>query len=213
MNVTGSTAFENYFLSQNSNFQQHPLRIAKPQFTFVSSISDEKLWLTVFRVLNASSIKIECDFDVNTRWEFDLNYDEATKDKIHTVYGPVHSLSEHDDHDFIKLTKSIEGSIIYKCLLKHTGIKDMFTTPKAIVVFKELVIHSINTIAINRSVLNIIDKEEDSLIEFATGVYPLRSMLSHSCAPNVLCTSSGKKTVFTILKSIKAGEQLFDNYV
>lgn len=84
INVTGSKAYDTYFLSQNSNFQQHILRVAEPAFTFITSKSDETLWLEVFRLLNASSTEIESDFNVDSRSEF---FEKNSVDIVTNVFG------------------------------------------------------------------------------------------------------------------------------
>lgn len=57
INVTGSKSFNNLFLSQYSNFQQHPLVLGMGKS--FDWYSDEYLWLAVFRVMNASYTKID----------------------------------------------------------------------------------------------------------------------------------------------------------
>lgn len=52
VNVTGSKRFGNFFVSQISNFQQHPLRFGH-SFPYTS---DENLWSAVLRVMNASFV-------------------------------------------------------------------------------------------------------------------------------------------------------------
>lgn len=84
VNVTGSRAFDNYFVRQNSNFQQHSIRAAEPQFTFINSKSDEILWRAVCQVLNASITEIECDFNVSSRWEF---FEKNSVDLVTNVFG------------------------------------------------------------------------------------------------------------------------------
>lgn len=45
-----------------------------------------------------------------------------------------------------------------------------------------------------------------------TGGYPFCSMLNHHCSPNVSRTFIDEKNVLIVQRSIKRGEQLFDNY-
>lgn len=65
------------------------------------------------------------------------------------------------------------------------------------------------------------DEEFDELkgLAYKTGVtswgsgsYPFISMLNHSCAPNVSRVFVGNKNVVFVQRSIKKGDQLFDNY-
>jgi len=57
INVTGSESFDNFFLSQRSNFQQHPIVLGMGKSFHYRS--DEYLWLAVFGVMNASYTKVK----------------------------------------------------------------------------------------------------------------------------------------------------------
>lgn len=50
INITNNVTYKNVFQSWNPNFQQHQLRLGTP-FMFYT---DEELWLTVFRLMNAT---------------------------------------------------------------------------------------------------------------------------------------------------------------
>lgn len=49
-------------------------------------------------------------------------------------------------------------------------------------------------------------------ISYASGIYPFCSMLNHSCVLNVERFYKNKQMVLVAVRSIKAGEQIFDNY-
>lgn len=140
---------------------------------------------------------------------FSCNYNDKRL-RASNAYGPVHFLSEKNNNSLEELSACVAASLIYQPLLENTELNEMFCTSKSVGVFKELVLHNIKTLAISRSGSIIIDG--DLLKEFARGVHPFRSMLSHSCAPNMCIASSEKKMVFTVSRPINAGEQLFDNY-
>lgn len=44
------------------------------------------------------------------------------------------------------------------------------------------------------------------------GMYPFRSLLNHACVPNIASSTYGNQLVVTVIKPIKAGEQIFDCY-
>lgn len=134
------------------------------------------------------------------------NYNNKSKDS----YGPVYCLSEGQYNAFDEFTCCITASLIYQPLLEHTEFKNTFTTTKAITTLKELALHTMKTMAINRTRSILLDG--NLLKNFAIGCHPLRSMLSHSCSPNMVTSSYKNTMVFTVSKPIKAGEQLFDNY-
>lgn len=56
-NVTDCETYDSYFPSLNSNFQQHQLRLGK-RFDYPTT---EGLWLTIFRLMNASFVIVSVD--------------------------------------------------------------------------------------------------------------------------------------------------------
>lgn len=54
-NLTGSEAYENFFISQSSNLKGHPVRLGAPFHYY----NNEQLWLAVFRVMNVSFVVVE----------------------------------------------------------------------------------------------------------------------------------------------------------
>jgi len=46
----------------------------------------------------------------------------------------------------------------------------------------------------------------------SSGAYAFLSLLNHSCAPNTLRIYDGTKAYLFVLRPIKAGEALYDNY-
>lgn len=137
---------------------------------------------------------------------FSCNYNNKAKNS----YGPVHGLVEKHYDIFGEFVNCIVASLIYHPLLEHAEFKNMFTTTKAISTLKELALHTTKTMVINRSKSILLDG--NLLKNFAVGIHPFRRMLSHSCANNMMITSYDKSMVYTALRPIKAGEQLFDNY-
>ena len=48
--------------------------------------------------------------------------------------------------------------------------------------------------------------------DIGAGVYPFLSLVNHSCNPNVVRHSVGHVTVLRVLRSIRSGQELLDNY-
>lgn len=78
-NVTGTKSFENIFLSKNCNFHQHPIRTAILKNTWSQNSKDslnyelanEKLWRSVFHVLNASVAAVQVNYNMEPSQMFD----------------------------------------------------------------------------------------------------------------------------------------------
>lgn len=84
INVTNDN-FDNFFLKQNSNFQQHPLRVGTPYPSLNSD--NKKLWKVIFDVLNASMIRTqgpESNISVLARSQL---FDNDTMDIVMFLYA------------------------------------------------------------------------------------------------------------------------------
>lgn len=57
INVAASESYDDFFLNQNCNFQQHTLRLGEPY----NRLSDEKLWLVIFSLVNATFVTVGSD--------------------------------------------------------------------------------------------------------------------------------------------------------
>lgn len=55
INITAT--YKTFFSGQRANFNQHPLRVARSQYSF-----NEKMWMTIFDVMNASSIDVQNNY-------------------------------------------------------------------------------------------------------------------------------------------------------
>lgn len=147
----------------------------------------------------------ETENEDSTMRVFSCNY----KEKSHNSYVPVHFTADNFDVT-TEFAAFILVSLISQPLLELTELKEKFTTAKAVTVLKELILHHIERVPINHSAAIYFN---GSLFEeYARGLYPFRSLLNHSCVPNLMMSSSDNKLVYTVSKPIKAGEQLFDNY-
>lgn len=134
---------------------------------------------------------------------------------------PVHSLVPSKEKEKTIFNNLLVTCFVYNTLLDATDLGLMINDEPHIRTFVELIYRHILAVANNASGMttlsNILQDDENSTTEttddFASGIYPFRGLLNHSCAPNVLCASSGRKMVVSVLKPIPAGGQLFDNYL
>lgn len=51
------------------------------------------------------------------------------------------------------------------------------------------------------------------LRDYGIGLYPIGSLLNHSCVPNVYCYSVDNRLICKVIRPIKSGDQLFRSYV
>ncbi|XP_037043015.1 SET and MYND domain-containing protein 4-like [Bradysia coprophila] len=139
----------------------------------------------------------------------DLTIFDCDYTKKSSYYAPVYFMAENCVKD-AGLSIYIVASLIAQPLLELTELKDTFSDEKAAFTIKLLIQHHLKRIPIIHSRYATYNKKE--FFQYASGVHPLRDLLNHSCAPNLFITSVGNKFVYTVLKPIEAGEQLFDNY-
>ncbi len=189
-------------------------RIECPVVDFMAKLLCKSILLTYRTVIRAITsfdsadclitfIEETSDQDLTV---FDCNYKEKSS---HNFYAPVHFAEERCDPN-AEFSTCLLVHLISQALLEFTELKYTFKKAKAIIALKGLIYHHINRIPSVTSAaiyfgVNLFD-------QYAIGLYPFRNLLNHSCVPNVVLTSLNNKMVYTVLRPIKAGEQLFDNY-
>lgn len=136
------------------------------------------------------------------------------------TYGPVASMRPMDLLPSVVFRTTLLSTFIYRILFFHTSFSQFVTTSRSMevfveVIYKHLLINEYNGTARTTLLGSYEDLEPMNTTpeEIGRGIYPLRSMLRHSCAPNVVTVSSSGKLLFIALKKIRPGEELFERFV
>nr|CAH7755733.1 unnamed protein product [Callosobruchus chinensis] len=123
-------------------------------------------------------------------------------EEIHNLVGNYEKRSVSD-----MFGRCVTAAIIYH-LMKQTSF---FTTEDDKGMFQNLLLKHLQTAPCNfHQIFEMMEAEET--VEIGAGAYSFLSMFNHSCSPNVIRVCYGTVNVMRAIKTIQAGEQLFDNY-
>lgn len=106
-------------------------------------------------------------------------------------------------------------AIVTHLFLKHTSLSSVLHTQQAKDFFRKFVFKQTQIAALNYHGIfdGIMCKSELSLgPQYASGSFPFCSLFNHSCSPNVVRVSHNCKNFVMVNRTIKPGDQLFDNY-
>ncbi|XP_044754410.1 SET and MYND domain-containing protein 4-like [Coccinella septempunctata] len=104
-------------------------------------------------------------------------------------------------------------ALFFKLLKEHTDFFESDDDAKLI--FDSLLFQHLQTMACNFHDINELSLNSDGIYEstqLGAGAYNFLSLFNHSCNPNVCRTSYGTTEVVSAVRTIRKGEQLFDNY-
>lgn len=140
--------------------------------------------------------------NINAETAFDLDYSNLTDQQLFSV---VYSLTTNEaDRSFLDLfSHSSICAIAWHLLSNYTDLPLLLKT-------KEIEDFFLNTFfrIYQASIINA-----HYFSNAFAGIFPLCSLLNHSCAANVQRLSTDRMNVVVVKRVIKAGEQIFDCYV
>uniref|UniRef100_A0A336LV57 CSON001820 protein n=1 Tax=Culicoides sonorensis TaxID=179676 RepID=A0A336LV57_CULSO len=151
---------------------------------------------------------------------FDLNYKNLTEEEtFKAVYSLATNSSQRSDEDIFKRSNLLAQT--WHALYYQSDIKQLLKTPELENLFLDTLLHFSQLAATNSHELLYMKKTPDEKIEdeglyspqkFGSGLFPVISLLNHSCAPNVCRSNSDGVVAIMVIRHIKPGDQLFDNY-
>ncbi|CAH2006819.1 unnamed protein product [Acanthoscelides obtectus] len=124
-------------------------------------------------------------------------------------YQEIHNLVDNQDKRSMSdvFGRCITASIIYH-LMK---LISFFTTDDEEETFLLVLLKHLQTAPCNfHQIFDFVERK--GTVEIGAGAYSFLSMFNHSCSPNVVRQCYGSTNVLRAIRSIRAGEQLFDNY-
>lgn len=128
----------------------------------------------------------------------------------------IHNLAtnqeKRNNSDLFK--RAIIGAVLNYILLKYTGFKELIDTEEKHDFFLTILFRYLQIVPTNYHSLHTIEDPDDlsSTGVYGSGAYPFSSLINHSCAPNVKRVCMGKKIAIVVLRPLKIGQQLYDNY-
>ncbi|GJQ85477.1 hypothetical protein Trydic_g23900 [Trypoxylus dichotomus] len=131
-------------------------------------------------------------------------------------YEEIHRLATNTT---LRSCSDLFSKAVTAAVIRHIAeTASSFHTKSTDRVFDELLMRHLQTGPINFH--EISEAEEDttnesgfvSTLEIGAGAYAFLSLFNHSCDPNVVRHCHGNEIVVRAIRTIHAGEQLFDNY-
>lgn len=128
-------------------------------------------------------------------------------------YGPVYAMQSAKPGEMVDESVCWQrlASILF-AMVEMSPLHE-YLTDETMAPLVDLLKHHMLVAPINAS--STWDMTDDCETEPETviaGIYPFRSLLSHSCAPNIWTTACGNKVIVSIIRTTNAGDQLFDSY-
>lgn len=105
----------------------------------------------------------------------------------------------------------------YFVVMKLPEFQDKFLSVEHARFLQHLILHLVHiakqSILFSDLSVDVNIFREAELRDYGIGVYPIGSILNHSCVPNVYCYSVDDRLICKIIRPIKNGEQLFRSYL
>lgn len=131
-------------------------------------------------------------------------------------YGPVYTMQTAAPTPFTKLVVSdLQKACMLLCKEDNGGEWPIEENFNRLVKIMDRHFHST---LVSRMVLGGVERTIDYSVkpnnqEITLGLYPFRLLLNHACVPNIASSTYGNKLVFTVIRPIMAGQQIFDCYL
>lgn len=147
--------------------------------------------------------------------QFSFNYEDAMSgmEKYRYLHGLETNQGQRDNTDLLRCYCKVAS--LYYLLTQKTKFVDMLTSEAdhdnlMKLLMRHVQVSNMNSITCTQfKEFNTSDGGDDKSINiYSQGIYPLASLLKHSCAPNVLTVSNGLTVIAYVCRTIKKGSQL-----
>ncbi|KPJ15627.1 SET and MYND domain-containing protein 4 [Papilio machaon] len=183
--------------------------------TVIKSRNDHNNWADLFKTISDAEANMNNEFrghvQVNGKWIFDSKH-----------YATIHTLESNIDKRSVSdiFQKSVTGAVFLKFLKEDTNflqledIKLYETVVKTVAGL--LLLHLMTSPTNMHGITSTMETNGVYVkeVNLASAPYGYHSLLNHSCSPNVVRYNkigSGSMSLM-VLRPIKKGMQLFDNY-
>lgn len=134
------------------------------------------------------------------------------------LYKPIHSLETNQSKRTIAdlFQRAVITAVIYRSLIKHSTISDRLPMEEHKKLLMELIFRHLQTASTNfhrlETLANSQDPNNSDDVSYGSGAYGFCSLINHACSPNIVRLPIGTQIAIFVLRPIKAGEELLDNY-
>lgn len=134
------------------------------------------------------------------------------------LYKPIHNLetnqSKRTTADLFQ--RAIITAVIYRKLMDNTPLSEMLPTDDNKKLLMELIFRHLQTASTNfhrlETLANARDPNDLDDVSYGSGAFGFCSLINHACSPNIVRLPIGTQIAVFVLRPIKAGEELLDNY-
>ncbi|KAH8319838.1 hypothetical protein KR074_007364 [Drosophila pseudoananassae] len=155
-----------------------------------------------------------CDQPENQhKCAFDLDYGQLTRqEQYRAIHGMVTNQHLRSVSDLFQ--RSVVCAILKHFIIEYTPLKDHLGGEDGRNFFTDLLFRHLQTSPSNMHGIDLVEQVNETKDDqtHSSGAYAFLSLLNHSCAPNTLRIYEGTKAYLFVLRPIKAGNVLYDNY-
>lgn len=134
------------------------------------------------------------------------------------LYKPIHNLetnqSKRTTADLFQ--RAVITAVIFRTLMDHTQLNEMLPTEENKKLLMELIFRHLQTASTNfhrlETLANARDPNDLDDVSYGSGAFGFCSLINHACSPNIVRLPIGTQIAVFVLRPIKAGEELLDNY-
>lgn len=149
---------------------------------------------------------------------FDIDFSELDEtEKRKALLQVIDGLETHENN--IQKLEMINicnvSAILSNLFLSHTKLCSILKADDDRAMFRRFIYKSFLVGRINLHDLSAVSEKTFQGLEFediGMGLFPFCSLISHSCAPNVVRCNVRMKIYLIVSRAVKKGEQLFDSY-
>ncbi|XP_017069459.1 SET and MYND domain-containing protein 4 [Drosophila eugracilis] len=144
---------------------------------------------------------------------FDLDYSQLSpQEHYRAIHGLVTNQHMRSVSDLFQ--RSVVCAVLKHFIIEFTPLKDHLGGEEGINFFTDLLFRHLQTSPSNMFGIDLVEQVNETKDDqsHSSGAYAFLSLLNHSCAPNTLRIFEGTKAYLFVLRPIKAGNVLYDNY-
>ncbi|EDW10235.1 SET and MYND domain-containing protein 4 [Drosophila mojavensis] len=144
---------------------------------------------------------------------FDLDYTQLTpQEHYRAIHGLVTNQHLRSVSDLFQ--RSVVCAVLKHFIMEYTPLKEYLGGEEGRNFFTDLLFRHLQTSPSNMHGIDLVEQANETKDDqsHSSGAYAFLSLLNHSCAPNTLRIYEGVKAYLFVLRPIKAGGVLYDNY-
>lgn len=147
---------------------------------------------------------------------FTLNYTEPMA--LSELYKPIHTLETNQDKRLTAdlFQRAVITAVVYQALIQNSPLSEQLQSDDQQKLLMELIFRHLQTASTNfhrlETLANARDPNDLDDVSYGSGAFGFCSLINHACSPNIVRLPIGRHIAIFVLRPIKAGEELLDNY-